>query len=61
VFTREETVDVAFAIHPEWSEQYLARHDGADLLNNINDNVNVVINPYTEHEFHIPARDPSAR
>jgi len=61
VFTREETVHVALAIQPDWAEQYLVRRDGGELLNIIEDDMNVVINPYTEHEFYIPARDASAR
>jgi tetratricopeptide (TPR) repeat protein len=56
VFTRASTLRTGLLRNPEWQELSALEVDGDALLANIDDDVAVVINPWTDQEFLLPSR-----
>ena len=55
-FTNASTMRDALLRNADWQTLSVLKVNGGVLLENIDDNVNLVINPWTELEFRFPAR-----
>jgi hypothetical protein len=54
VFTRPEAMSVALRSNPAWNALTVIAVQGGSLLENLDLDVTVVINPWTPLEFHVP-------
>jgi tetratricopeptide (TPR) repeat protein len=61
VFTSASALRSGLLRNPEWQELSALEVDGEALLTNIDDDVAVVINPWTSQEFLLPSRLAGAR
>lgn len=57
VFTRPDIMREALMRNPEWQQLSVLQVNGQALLENVDDEVIVVINPWSRLEFQIPSRD----
>ena len=56
VFTRPDIMKEALLRNPEWQTLSVLQIGGSALLENVDDDVTIVINPWSRLEFQIPAR-----
>jgi hypothetical protein len=59
VFTRPEMMREALMENPDWQTQMVLKLDGRDLLDHVDDDVTVIINPWTKSEYRLE-RDAGA-
>jgi SseB protein N-terminal domain len=57
VFTRRELADEALRRNPDWQSLTYLQMPGGRLLENVDPDVSVVINPWTRVEFILPAAE----
>ncbi len=57
VFTRPDIMREALLRNPEWQTLSVLQVNGKALLENVDNDVIIVINPWSRLEFQIPARD----
>lgn len=58
VFTRPDIMREALLRNPDWQQLSVLQVNGAALLDNVDDEVVIVINPWSRLEFQIPPRQP---
>jgi hypothetical protein len=51
IFTRGDTIHIALLRNPEWQALSVLKINGRALLNNIDTDVNLVVNPWAASEF----------
>ena len=56
VFTRPDIMREALIRNPDWQQLSVLQVNGKALLENVDDEVIIVINPWSRLEFQIPAR-----
>lgn len=56
VFTNASALRSALLRNPDWQELSVLEVDGEALLTNVDDDVTVIINPWTDQEFQLPSR-----
>jgi hypothetical protein len=61
LFTRPEFMDRPLRRNSEWQSLSTLRVDGGDVLENIDGDVTLVINPWSRLEFRVPSRDEVRR
>lgn len=57
VFTRPDIMRTALLRNPEWQMLSVLQVNGKALLENVDNDVTVVINPWSQLEFQIPSKD----
>jgi hypothetical protein len=61
VFTRPDVMREALIRNPDWQSLSVLQINGKALLENVDPEVSIVINPWSRLEFQLPSRDESLK